>query len=173
MNLKSIIANRELKAKLESVNRKKRVFNLDSASSIGILWEYDQRETFLSLEKELRNMGIETSNLCYFPAKNAVIPRGIIGFTRKQLSWTEIPKSEDANNFLLKKFDILIDLTGQKSFPIVYLTALSSAAFKIGHSSEPVNYLDINIEFEKHPEPKHLAEEVLYFLKRINKTAIE
>ena len=173
MNLKSIIANRELKAKLVSVTRKKKVFNLDSASSIGILWEYDQQGTFLSLEKELRNMGIETSSLCYFPNKNAVIPRGIIGFTRKQLSWTEIPKSEDANSFLHKKFDILIDLTGQKYFPIVYLTALSSAAFKIGHSNEPENYLDLNIEFENHPEASHLVEEILYFLKRINKTAIE
>lgn len=102
MNLKSIIANRELKAKLESVNRKKRVFNLDSASSIGILWEYDQRETFMSLEKELRNMGIETSTCVTFLA-NAVIPRGIIGFTRKQLSWTEIPKSEDANQLSSQK----------------------------------------------------------------------
>ena len=91
MGLKSNIANRVLSSKLGSVAREKKVFNLELARTAGILWEYDQLESFAPLENELRKNEIKSSGLCYFPAKKAVIPEGITGFTRKQTSWTEIP----------------------------------------------------------------------------------
>jgi hypothetical protein len=78
-----------------------------------------------------------------------------------------------AEDFIHQKFDILIDLTGQKSFPLVYITALSEAAFKIGYSSNSVNYFDLNIEFQVQPDADQLATQILYYLKRINKTTIE
>jgi hypothetical protein len=174
MGLKSKIANRILNSKLSSSNREKKVFNLDSAQSVGILWENDQREAFVKVENELYLAGIKTSGLCYFPQRKAVIPEEINGFSKKQTSWCfEIPKTKLAEDFIHQKFDILIDLTGQKSFPMVYITALSEAAFKIGYSSNSVNYFDLNIEFQVQPDADQLATQILYYLKRINKTTIE
>jgi hypothetical protein len=174
MGLKSKIANRILNSKLSSSNREKKVFNLDSAQSVGILWENDQREAFVKVENELYLAGIKTSGLCYFPQRKAVIPEEINGFSKKQTSWCfEIPKTKLAEDFIHQKFDILIDLTGQKSFPLVYITALSEAAFKIGYSSNSVNYFDLNIEFQVQPDADQLATQILYYLKRINKTTIE
>jgi len=173
MGLKSRIANRILSSQLITVSRGKKVFNLDSAASAGILWEIDQQESFDRIEKELRNAGIKTTGLCYFPLKKAVIPEEIKGFTRKQIAWNQVPKTELAEDFIHQKFDILIDLTGQKHFPIVYLTALSEAAFKVGYSGSSRNYFDLNIEFKDKPETSQLAEQILYYLKRINKTTIE
>ena len=173
MGIKSRIANRILSSQLSEASREKKVFNLDSATSAGILWEMDQQESFDRIEKELKSAGIKPVGLCYFPLKKAVVPNEINGFSRKQTSWNEVPKTELAENFIHQKFDILIDLTGQRHFPIVYLTALSEATFKIGYAGSSQNYFDLNIDFQTPPVTSQLADQILYYLKRINKTTIE
>lgn len=173
MGLKSKIANRILDSKLSSVTREKKVFNLDSARTAGILWEIDEKDAFELIQVELKKAGIETVGLCYSHSKKVVIPEDIKGFTRKHSNWTHIPKAEFTEDFIQQKFDILIDLTGQKYFQLLYITALSVAAFKIGYSGKSTNYFDLNIEFKEEPESIKLAEQILYYLKRINKTTIE
>ena len=174
MGIISKIANRILSSRLRLVVRDKKVFNLDLAKTAGVLWEIDQKDSFERVENELRNANIKTSGLCYFPIRKAVIPEEINGFSKKQtLCWIEIPKDQVSEGFIHQKFDILIDLTSQKYFPMVYLTAMSEAAFKIGYAGNQVNYFDWNIEFEEQPETSKLAEQILYYLKRINKTIIE
>lgn len=174
MGIKSKLANRILNSKLDLVVREKKVVNLDSAQTVGILWEIDQHDAFIRVKNELYLAGIKETGLCYFPLKKAVIPEEINGFSRKQTSWwLEIPKTQVVEDFIHQKFDILIDLTGQKSFPMVYATALSEATFKIGYAGSSTNYFDLNIEFQDKPETSQLAEQILYYLKRINKTTIE
>lgn len=174
MGIKSKLANRILNSKLNLVVREKKVVNLDSAQTVGILWEIDQQDAFIRVKNELYLAGIKETGLCYFPLKKAMIPEEINGFSRKQTSWwLEIPKTQLVEDFIHQKFDILIDLTGQKSFPMVYATALSEATFKIGYAGSSTNYFDLNIEFQDKPETSQLAEQILYYLKRINKTTIE
>jgi len=174
MGLKSKIANRILNSKLDSVVREKKVFNLDSAHSAGILWTFDQKESFDKLEAELKKAGIKPTGLCYFQMKKALIPLEITGFSRRQTScWIGIPRTKLAEDFIHQKFDILIDLTGQKIFSLVYIAALSEAAFKIGYSGNADNYYDWNIEFGEQPDTSQSTDQILYYLKRINKTTIE
>ena len=174
MGLKLKLANRILNSRLSSVIREKKVVNLDSAQTVGILWEAYQQDAFIRMKNELHLAGIKAEGLCYFPLRKAVIPEEINGFSRKQTSWClEIPKTQLVEDFIHKKFDILIDLTGQKSFPIVYATALSEATFKVGYAGSSTNYFDMNIEFQNQPEASQMAEQILYYLKRINKTTIE
>lgn len=174
MGIKLKLANRILNSKLSSVVREKKVFNLDSAQTVGILWEIDQQEAFVRVKNELYLAGINATGLCYFPIKKAVIPAEINGFSRKQTSWwLEIPRTQLVEDFIHQKFDILIDLSKQKSFPIIYATALSEATFKVGYAGSSTNYFDLNIEFKEQPETVQLAEQILYYLKRINKTTIE
>ena len=174
MGIKSKLANRILNSKLNLVVREKKVVNLDSAQTVGILWEIDQKEAFIKVKNELYLAGIKADGLCYFPLKKAVIPEEINGFSRKQTSWwLEIPKTQLVEDFIRQKFDILIDITGQKSFPTVYATALSEATFKVGYAGGSTNYFDLNIEFPDRPEASQLSEQILYYLKRINKTTIE
>lgn len=173
MGLKLKFANRILKSKLHSVKRVKKVFNLDSAKTAGVLWEISQKDSFDKLVDEFKKYGVKVIGLCYFPSKKAVIPDEIQGVTRKETTWTEIPKSDFAENFIKQSFDILIDLTGQSYFPMIYVTALSNAAFKVGYSGSGQNFFDFNIEFQEQPETSQLTDQILYYLKRINKTTIE
>ena len=174
MSLKSRIARRILDSKLNSVEREKRVYNLDTASSAGILWIADQKDTYQKIEDRLRNAGIKITGLCYFPNRKDLIPEGINGFSKKHTYfWTDIPRSALAEKFIHEKFDLLIDLTMQKYFPMVYVTALSKANFKIGSAGSSENYFDLNIDFQTQPDPNQLADQILYYLIRINKTTIE
>ncbi len=174
MGIKSKLANRILSSKVNLVVREKKVVNLDSAQTVGILWETGQQDAFIRVKNELYLAGIKTEGLCYFPLKKAMIPEEINGFSRKQTSWwLEIPRTQLVEDFIHQKFDILIDLSGQKSFPIIYTTALSEASFKVGYAGSSTNYFDLNIEFQDKPETGQLAEQILYYLKRINKTTIE
>ena len=173
MGLKSKLANRALNSRLSSLVREKKVFNLDSAKSAGVLWEIDQQDIFERLRTELSLAGLSVDSLCYVSAKKGVLPDEIKGFTRKQTSWSEVPESSLVEEFIRQKFDILIDLTSQQYFPMVYVTALSEAAFKIGYAGSSVNYFDLNIEFSELPSTNQLADQILYYLKRINKTKIE
>lgn len=174
MGLKSKLAYRALNSRRNMVEREKKVVNLDSAQSIGILWEPDQENEFVKIKNELYLAGIKTSGLCYYPMKKAVVPEDVSGFTRKQTSWwLEIPKAQLVEDFIHQKFDILIDLTGQQTFPVQFITALSEASFKVGYAGTAENYFDLNIEFQEKPTPTQLADQILYYLKRINKTTIE
>lgn len=160
-------------SKLESVSRAKKVVNLDSARTAGILWEFSQKEAFDLLERELLAHEIKPVGLCYFKSKKETIPEGINGFSRKSVSLKDVPNLQMTEDFIHEKFDLLIDLTRQNYFPLVYVTALSEATFKIGSSGFALNYFDLNIEFSKEPEPIQLTEQILYYLKRLNKTTIE
>lgn len=173
MGLRLNFARKKLTTKLDTVSREKKVVNLDSARTAGILWEFSQKDAFDLLEKELLAHQIKPVGLCYFKSKKAVIPEGINGFSRKQVSWKDAPDLQLVQDFIHEKFDLLIDLTRQNYYPLAYVTALSEAAFKIGSSGFAPNYFDLNIEFATEPEPVQLAEQILYYLKRINKTTIE
>ncbi len=173
MGLKSKFARQFLSSKLSSVSREKKVLNLDSAQTAGILWEINQRESFEYIEKELIKSGIKPFGLCYSQSRKVIIPEGINGFSRKQTSWSEIPKLALVEDFIHQKFDLLIDLTRQNFFPLVYVTALSEATFKIGSSGFATSYFDLDIEFKEQPETSQLTEQILYYLRRINKTTIE
>jgi len=174
MSLNSRIAKRILDSKLSSVAREKRVYNLDTAASAGVLWMIDQKESFMKLKEQMGKAGIKITGLCYFPLRKAIIPEDINGFSKKQTNyWTGIPTSKLTDQFIHEKFDLLIDLTVQKFFPLVYVTALSEANFKIGYSGNAQNYFDLNIDFQSQPEAEQLTDQILYYLKRINKTTIE
>lgn len=174
MRFNSRIARQVLDSKLSSVARDKRVCNLDTATSAGILWLIDQEESFKKVEEQLKEAGIKTTGLCYVPQRKAVIPERINGFSKKQTNyWSEIPNSALVEDFIHQKFDLLIDLTMQKYFPLVYITALSEANFKIGTAGSSQNYFDLNIDFQTSPDTAQLADQILYYLIRINKTTIE
>jgi hypothetical protein len=174
MHLNSRIAKRILNSKLSLVTREKQVNNLDTAKTAGVLWMIDQKESFGKIQESLAKAGIQCTGLCYSPARNAKLPEGINGFTRRHTNfWTEIPKAQMVDNFIHQKFDLLIDLTAHKYFPLVYIAALSQANFKVGYSGNTQNYFDLNIDFQTQPNVEQLAEQILYYLTRINKTTIE
>ncbi len=73
----------------------------------------------------------------------AVIPEGVRLFSRKDMKWTGLPKSEAFYAFAGYEYDMLIDVSS-KSFCSEYFVVLSKAGFKIGRK-ESAAYADMVI----------------------------
>lgn len=169
MNLKTIIAKRILTQQKAKRSRNVQVANFDSAKSIGILWSLDEEEAFQFLQKKLKekkNLSVE--NLCFIQGKmTEEQPENSFGKT--DITWLGFPKNEKVNSFYAKKYDILIDLTVSKKFPLIVVACLSSALFKVGYGTPEWQMYDLSIDVSQRPEPLYLVQQMVNYLEQINK----
>lgn len=161
-----------LKRDLKKLKREKRNFSLDTAQTIGILYEYKNDEDFKTIEyliHELRSMKKEVKVLSYIEGNNMLdyIPQklSVDFFQLKDLSWYLSPKSTYLRSFINTKYDILIDLNIHKSFPLKYIAACSRSSYKVGiYDEEMKDILDLLVKPTKKLELKALIQEILHFL---------
>src|SRR5689334_19187447 len=95
---------------------------------------------------------------------------GIDFFTRKQLNWQMIPNTTIVRNFINENFDILINLTSHKCFPLRYITAVSKAKFRVGRfDKKNVMCYDLMIQTSDDTGIRDFIEEVENYLRQIKK----
>ncbi len=151
---KSKVGKFFLNKEAAKVVRKRKVFNLKSATSIGIL--YDATSGGPDFEKvkkfALKLIGDkkDVSLLVFYDLKtspNIISEKLRYDFiTRKDLSRLMKPKDAQSELFMKREFDILINLNIKHSFPLIYISALSCARFKVGINKEKYkNYYDFLI----------------------------
>ena len=172
MTIKASIARWILNRRIRLVSRKKKVHNLDSAKEVGVLWSIDQKAAFMQLVRTLNDKDLSVDSLCYIPTKTEKDER-IRSFTKKELNWLGFPPAALTHSFSGERFDILIDLTIQEYFPVQVLLAQSRASYKVGYAESYPDFYDLAIEFAKKPESGVLAEQIVFYLERINKIRIE
>ncbi|MAY84437.1 MAG: hypothetical protein CMP59_09925 [Flavobacteriales bacterium] len=137
------IRNFILKRKQSKQYRKVQVYNLDTAKTALVLYNF----TTESREKEIRDFcrflkeeGIKTSSLAYISKKikeGEYAPREELNyhyFDKSELNWLRIPKSDNLKGIIEERYDILIDFNLEESFPIKWISVLSQASFKVGSS---------------------------------------
>ena len=128
---------------LKSNKRKKEVCNLDSAKSIGILFDATNEEQinqiqpfvsyFFNLKKDVKALGYVNAKkllYCHTPKLQYDF------FYLKDLNWYKKPQNYIIDNFIKKEYDILINLCDSSCIPIKYLVASSVARFKIGQHED-------------------------------------
>jgi len=166
--IKTFIGLRILEKKLRNQRRSAVVCNIHDAQHIGIIYNATETVSF-EIIKDLAKRLSEHSNvsiLGYINSKKLIdhylYRKGFDFFSRNDLNWYYKPVSEIAEGFGKKAFDILIDLSLEKYYPIQYLVALSPATFKVGKFATDEKYLDLMIDTEKETEQmKRLHEEIL------------
>jgi hypothetical protein len=182
-----MILNKELRAwfgnnrflrEIKKLDRKREVISFDEASRIGILYDAtDERdsETIKNYVKNIRTnfkkdifaIGYVDRNMV---TKNQFPQVGIDFFTRKDLNFSLRPVSAVVNNFINEEFDILINLTTQKYYPLIYISALSKARFRVSRfSSNYSGYFDMMIKLSGDPPIKTVIDEIEHFLRLIKK----
>ena len=115
---------------LKSNKRKKEVCNLDSAKSIGILYDATNEEQinqiqpfvsyFFNLKKDVKALGYVNAKkllYCHTPKLQYDF------FYLKDLNWYKKPQNYIIDNFIKKEYDILINLCDSSCIPIKYLVA--------------------------------------------------
>ncbi|MCK4662259.1 MAG: hypothetical protein KAT68_05300 [Bacteroidales bacterium] len=175
-NIKLHIGKFVLKKKLKKHFRNRQSFNLDTAKSIGIIFNISN-EKYYPQVKELVNTlskkDIEILALGYSPSKDVpdkyLFKQKIKFFSNKDLNWINFPISNIINQFINKDYDIMIDLSMEKFFPVDYIMAISNAKFKVGKFTEKNNYCDFMIDIKKNDNIEYLSEQIIHYLSNINK----
>lgn len=161
---------------LKSNKRKKEICNLDSAKSIGILYDATNEEQinqiqpfvsyFFNLKKDVKALGYVNAKkllYCHTPKLQYDF------FYLKDLNWYKKPQNYIIDNFIKKEYDILINLCDSSCIPIKYLVASSVARFKIGKHENGYEIYDLMISLKEDKSLEKLMSEIQHYLQLINK----
>ena len=174
-DFKNTIGRNALKNKVKSLYRQKRAFNLKDVRTAGIILNATDIKTFETVQnfyKDLKALNIDTWSLGYVDDENVIkaysYQIGMNHFTKKQLNWFNKPNGSSAEQFMSKEFDLLVDLTTERFFPLEYILGASKAKFKVGRFYEENNYYDLMIDIEKNKKLDFFIEQIKHYLSLIN-----
>jgi len=166
----SIVLKKELKS------RKRRVVynNFNSASSIGFIFDAENKENYASA-KEFMNYveerGIKVNGLAFVSKSDLIgyfpYRKGVDYFGLNKQNWFGKPSDEGIEEFIERPFDILIDISLSNTYPIEYVFALSRAGFKICNNSSKAKYADFVLKLERIDDLGLFVEQVKHYLETI------
>lgn len=167
-NTRVYVGRKVLQKKVRNLKRDASVCNINKAKTIGIIYNATNAVSFeiiRSFTKMLAQRKIEVSVLGYVDSKKLIdhylYRKGFDFFTRNNLNWYNRPKSDTVEDFMKKPYDILINLSLEKYYPLQYVLALSPSTFKVGKYFEEPNYMDLMIDIEKEKKAiKDVKEEI-------------
>jgi hypothetical protein len=159
-----------LRRRLKKTKRAKKMIGFESAKNVGVVFkttdkkEFDEIKQFLLF---LNNIGIQVFALGFVDNKKVpdfyLLSKGMNYFTRKELSFYYLPKTSTAEEFIQKKFDILVDLSTDNNFPLSYICNLSKASFKIGKLINNRDCYDLMIDTSKSNTVSALVEHIKHY----------
>jgi len=165
-----------VKRLLKSRARNKKVFNLSTARTMGLIFDGTNPKNFdgvYDLYKSLKEKNINISILGYVQAReipdNFLIKKNIQFFTTKEVNWYFKPKNKDALKFADQKFDILINLDLNRVKVINYIVSISLARFKVGRFMKGDKYNDFSIQTDMEPTLEYFIQQVWHYLELINR----
>ena len=158
-NIQEKIGRYWLRKKAKQLNRKIKTFSLESASTVGVIYNAtnrDDAETVKKFIQYLKEERKEVLSLGFIDSKDStVLVQSHLNYTyfdQRDLTRSIVPKGDAVEKFINKPFSILIDLNKEACFPIEYISTLSLAKFKVGTKGlyhDQVCDLVINIEENK------------------------
>lgn len=166
-----------LKRESARILRDKHICNLSKALDVGVLYYLHDEATYSLVSafvKRLQEEGKHVKALGYVESKRLTgrfLPRLSYDFLYPSgLSWNFKPVSSHARDFIETKFDILIDLSMEDHLPLMFLSGLSRAAFKVGLDSGPrSDFLDLMIKLPENGKLDDLIKHIHHYLSEINK----
>ncbi|TNE51085.1 MAG: hypothetical protein EP344_16795 [Bacteroidetes bacterium] len=170
--LRTAFFDRLMRQTLAKQNRRRQTHTIDSAHSIGILFdatnEKDRNEVLefantlkeAHLEKKVRLLGfVDIKN----PLGQTLFPQ----FTQKELRWNGQPSGETVDTFLSEKFDLLLCLNGVDIPPVAWIAAAAPAAMKIGTHTDGPNDFDLMLETPAQKGIQYFVDQLDLYLEKI------
>lgn len=163
--------------KKESASRARAIMNMDTAKSVGIIYNADNIEQ-VELVKEyiefLRKKGKKVKSLGYVAQKE--LPGNIHTsidqqcFTMKDINWYYKPATNIINSFVKEEYDILLDLNITDSLPLEFVTTLSMGKCKVGkYSKKNESLYDIMIDTGEEKSLKYFLKNIDTYMDMLNK----
>jgi len=124
---------------IASLERNRKLININSAGSVGILFELKDDAIYYGIQKyfqKLQENKIRVKALGFTSNKHITsqfLPvLSFDFFDSRQVNWLNIPKIKCAQDFIDTDFDICINIASEDVFPLKYIAALSKSRFKVG-----------------------------------------
>ncbi len=124
---------------IASLKRDKKLVSINSAGSVGILFELTEEGIYYSIQKyfqKLQENKIKVKALGF--ASNKIISNHFLPvlsfdfFNPKQLNFFFLPKAPCVQDFVETDFDICINIASENVFPLKYIAGMSKARLKVG-----------------------------------------
>jgi hypothetical protein len=168
--IRAVLFKKALRDLLNANKRQRQVHTLDSARSVGLLFDATEgtaRKESLEFAQALEKQGKKVSLLGYFDTKQVPAPMDFDYFFAKETAWTGKPDSSKASAFAQQKFDLLFVLNPRELPPLGWLAAQSQAAFKVGFASSLPNDLDVQLETPEGRGIRYFTEQLALYLGKI------
>jgi hypothetical protein len=138
-NIRIYAGNYFLRKGVASLKRNRKLVNINSAVSVGILFELTDESVYYSVQKyfqKLQEKKIKVKALGF--ASNKLITSHFLPvlsfdfFNSKQLNWFFIPKAPCVHDFVDMDLDICINIASENVFELKYIAGMSKARLKVG-----------------------------------------
>lgn len=168
--IRSALFKKNLRRTLATLKRIRKSHTLESARTIGILFdatlEKNKQET-IEFARNLEKKGKKVQLLGYVKVKQAPTGLSFDFFFQKELDWIGTPKNEKALAFAKEKFDLLICLNPADEAPLAWLAIHSEAAMKTGFITEYPNDFDMILEIPAEKGIRYFTEQLHLYLDKI------
>ncbi|HYG51335.1 MAG TPA: hypothetical protein VD905_10555 [Flavobacteriales bacterium] len=178
--IKRRLAQSNYRREFKNYKRSGKVYNMDEARSVAILYHLDNEETFSIIKKYVKYLKEEEGikrimAVGYYDGDEKAVPAYVSPklefdfLLRHEHAKSGKPSGNIVKNFVEQDYDILVDLTYDKKLPLMYVLNWSVARFKVGvHQEENLQFYDLNI-IQNNKSLTDLIDNINMILKKINK----
>ncbi len=164
-----------LKFKARTLKRTIKAQNLETAKTIGILFDaknQDEHKKVVSFANTLRNEhSVNIEALAYISNKElqSTFEHGsdFTYFSNEDFNWRGKATTDAISKFIDKKFNIFIDLTTENTYAFDYIASLSKADFRVGKFREDKMPYDFMIDIKNDKSTDYFIKQILIYLSMI------
>jgi|GEM_PF-180425 len=170
------MGNSSLEKRIVKARRKVSYTGINSIRTIGMVWDASRTEEFSILSRfhlQMQEKGISVTLIGYYPGKELPDQYTALKYftclRRKELNAVYLPVSVEADKFITTKFDILIDINFNRELPLIYISSLSAASFKVGlfEKESDNRFFDLMMELKKPVNVDDYLRNVIHYLEMI------
>jgi hypothetical protein len=166
-----------LRKKRARVKRVRFKGNINSAKSVGMVWDATDPEGISALSQfhqKMAERNIDVKIMGFFPGKylpdKLTAIRYLTCLKKEDINIAYMPVSREAESFMNTRFDILIEINFKNIFPLRYISYLSLAGLKVGifDSTGEDSPFDLMMECSKSTNIDNYLTQVIHYLELIN-----
>lgn len=157
-------------------DRKPQVFSFQNAKTIGILYDASEKIHHEKISEFAdfithRYSGITIKMLGYLdnPEMATCLSQSVHTefFSQKDFSWSGNLQKGSAVPFTKERFDILLDINNDTSYPLLYVLLLSKASYKVGRFIETDLRYDLMLDTKEDNTIEFLITQINVYLSKI------
>ena len=157
-----------LKKELKFHKPSRYVMNISDMREIGILFDATdttKTNTINQFAESIRTQFRKVSLLGFYNFPKPAINLNFPYFHNKELNWYLEPQGYVVEEFIEKKFDVLINAYTNEVIPLEYISALSNAKYRIGLYDSAKTYCnDFMIELKENKDLGSFLEQIKHYL---------